>query len=160
MTPKILIVDDHEVVRQGVRSILTKSRPQWEICGEANDGKSAIQSAMTAEPDVIVLDITMPGMSGLEAASHILKLGLRSRILIFSMHESERLISDVRASGAHGYVQKSQASRDLVLAIEALLAGGSFFGSTPGSEPGKKPEPGPGTSLSEAFYAFLSLCPA
>lgn len=160
MPPKISIVDDHEVVRQGVRSILMKSRPEWEICGEASDGKAAIQSAMACDPDVIVLDITMPGMSGLEAASHILKLGMRSRVLIFTMHESERLIIDVRAAGAHGFVQKSQASRDLVLAIEALLAGGTFFGPTPQNAPIKSAEPEPGSSLSKALCSFLSLFPA
>jgi len=152
-------VDDHEVVRHGVRSILARSRPQWEICGEASDGKHAIESVLLADPDVIILDITMPGMSGLEAAAEISKLGLRCRILIFTMHESERLVSDLRAVGAHGYVQKSQASRDLVAAVETLLGGGTFFGPTLQSEPSKKKEPGSGPSLGRVFSSFVSLCP-
>jgi DNA-binding NarL/FixJ family response regulator len=157
MSPRILIVDDHEVVRHGVRSILARARPQWEICGEASDGKRAIESALLADPDVIVLDITMPVMSGLEAAAEIIKRGLRCRVLIFTMHESERLGSDLRAVGAHGYVEKSQASRDLVVAIETLLGGGTFFGPTLPSEPSRKTESGSGTSLSRAFSSFVSF---
>lgn len=160
MSPKILIVDDHEVVRQGVRSILAASRPRWDVCGEASNGKEAIDSVVASNPDVIILDITMPGMSGLETASSITGLGLPCRVLIFTMHESERLITDIRAAGAHGYVQKSQASRDLVLAIESLLSGGTFFGPALQTETKKKKEPESGASFSKAFYAFLSLCPA
>jgi DNA-binding NarL/FixJ family response regulator len=75
----------------------------------------------------VILDITMPGMSGLEAAPQIVKLGLGCRILIFTMHDSGRLVTEIRDAGAHGYVQKSQAARDLVVAIECLLQGGTFF---------------------------------
>lgn len=74
-----MIVDDHEVVRQGVRFILTKSRPQWEICGEAREGKQAIEFAIASRPDVVILDVTMPGMSGLDCASEIARLGLGCR---------------------------------------------------------------------------------
>lgn len=125
--PKVLIVDDHEIVREGIRRLLSGSRPDWEICGEAANGKQAIESIQRLNPDVAILDITMPGMNGLEAASHIAKLKKRCRILIFTMHESERLSAEIRNTGAHGYVQKSQASRDLVEAIECLLEGGTFF---------------------------------
>jgi DNA-binding NarL/FixJ family response regulator len=140
---RILIVDDHDVVRRGVLAILSKSRPLWEICGEATNGKEAIQAVARLRPDIIVLDITMPVMSGLEAASHIAKLGLHSRVLIFTMHESETLMADVRKAGAHGCVQKSRAARDLIVAIETLLAGGTFFGSTATPEPSPKDEPNP-----------------
>lgn len=126
MAVRILIVDDHEVVRHGITSIVT-SHPGWEICGEARNGKEAIEVVPGLQPDIIILDISMPGMGGLEAASQISQLGARGRILIFTMHESARIISDVRAAGAQGYVQKSQAGRDLILAIETLLAGGTFF---------------------------------
>jgi DNA-binding NarL/FixJ family response regulator len=122
-----LIVDDHEVVRQGVRNVLAHARPGWEICGEAGDGSQAIDATQALQPDVVILDITMPRLSGLEAAARIAKLPGNFRILIFTMHESERIDSDVRAVGAHGYVQKSQAGRDLVAAIDSLLAGGTFF---------------------------------
>jgi DNA-binding NarL/FixJ family response regulator len=128
MSARILIVDDHEVIRQGVRrSVLSRDRPEWEICGEANDGKQAIEAVQRLKPDIVILDVTMPTMSGLQAAPQIARLAKDCRILIFTMHESERLSKDVRAAGAHGYVQKSQAGRDLVVAIDALLAGGTFF---------------------------------
>ena len=127
MKPKVLIVDDHEIVREGIRRLLTGSRPEWEICGEAANGKQAVDNVRNLNPDVVILDITMPGMSGLEAAPQIVKLGLGCRILIFTMHDSGRLSTEIRDAGAHGYVQKSQAARNLVVAIECLLQGGTFF---------------------------------
>jgi DNA-binding NarL/FixJ family response regulator len=148
---RILIVDDHEVVRQGVRGILARLRPEWVVIGEAGNGKEAIQAAATANPDVIILDITMPVMSGLEAASRIAKLGLPSRILIFTMHESQTLLSDVRRAGAHGYVQKTRAARDLIMAIESLLGGGTFFGSPAQFEENKDEHPNRGLSFADAF---------
>jgi DNA-binding NarL/FixJ family response regulator len=145
MPAKILIVDDHEVVRQGIRTIL-KSRADWEVCGEANNGTEAIAAVMALSPDVIILDITMPDMSGLEAALRIAKLGLSCRVLIFTMHESKRLINDVREVGARGYVLKSQAARNLIVAVDTLLAGGTFFGSDVRSEPKEDDESNPGIS--------------
>jgi len=128
MSARILIVDDHEVIRHGVRSVLLRARPEWEICGEAADGRQAIEAVQRLKPDIVILDVTMPTMSGLQAAPQIAKLAKDCRILIFTMHESERIASDVRAAGAHGYVQKSQAGRDLVVAIDALLGGETFLG--------------------------------
>jgi DNA-binding NarL/FixJ family response regulator len=127
MAARILIVDDHEVVRQGVRTIL-KSRPQWEIVGEAANGKQAVEQAEKLDADVIIMDITMPEMSGIEATREIAKLKLRSAVLIFTMHESKNLADTVREAGARGFVLKSHASRDLLEALEVLLDGGSFFG--------------------------------
>ncbi|HKN36359.1 MAG TPA: response regulator transcription factor [Terriglobales bacterium] len=124
---KILIVDDHEVVRQGLRTIL-KARQDWEIVGEAENGQEAVRAVMENKPDVVILDITMPVMSGLEATQEICALNLGSRVLIFTMHDSKSLVKAVRKAGASGYVLKSHAARDLIRAIEALLGGGSFFG--------------------------------
>jgi len=126
---RIVIVDDHEIVREGVRGLMGKSRPEWEICGEATNGKDAIELCETLKPDVMILDITMPGMSGLEAASRMAQLGLGCRLLMFTMHESERLTNDVRESGAQGLVLKTRAASDLIRAIDCLLAGGTFFES-------------------------------
>jgi DNA-binding NarL/FixJ family response regulator len=114
MAVRILLADDHEIVREGIKTLISRSRPEWEICGEASDGKQAIELVSSLQPDVIVLDVTMPGISGLEAASHIAKLRLASRILVFTMHESPRLANEVAQCGAHGLVLKSQATRDLV----------------------------------------------
>ena len=127
MSVRILIVDDHDVVRQGLRSFLAV-RPDWEICGEARTGDEAVQAVADLKPDLVILDITMPGISGLEAATRIRALGTAVRILIFTMHESPRIAIDVNEAGAHGFVQKSQASRDLILAVERLLSGDNFFG--------------------------------
>lgn len=124
---RVVIADDHEIVREGIRRLLTRLRPRWEICGEAASGSQTIELVNTLKPNVVVLDITMPGMSGLEAARQIGKLNLGCRILIFTVHDSEWLKSEIRDTGAHGYVQKSQAARDLVIAIERLLEGGTFF---------------------------------
>jgi DNA-binding NarL/FixJ family response regulator len=127
MNPRILIVDDHEIVREGIRTLLGRSRSEWQICGEASNASEALAAVKTLEPDVVILDITMPGTSGLEVAKRIKNMQIRSRVLIFTMHESERLATEVRDAGAHGYVLKSQAARDLVSAIEEVLSGGSFF---------------------------------
>jgi DNA-binding NarL/FixJ family response regulator len=137
MPARILVVDDHEIVREGVRTLIARSRRGWEICGEARDGDEAIEAVKTLKPDVLVLDITMPTLSGLEAASQIARMDLGCRILMFTMHESERLAVDVRQAGAQGFVLKSQAARDLIRAIDCLLGGGTFFGS----ESGPKSEP-------------------
>jgi DNA-binding NarL/FixJ family response regulator len=143
MPVSILVVDDHEVVREGVRSIIKSARPQWEICGQAANGQDAIDAAVRLRPDIILLDITMPVLNGLDAAIRISRLGLRSQILIFTMHESGELANDVRRVGARGYVTKSDASRHLVRAIEALLSGGTFFGGLEKHESGEK-DPGSG----------------
>ena len=128
MRPRILIVDDHEIVREGVRGLIRRSRPDWEISGEATNGQDAIEAVKRLRPDVVVLDITMPVMSGLEAAGLISNLDPRPRVLIFTMHESDRLPTEVRQAKAQGYVLKSQAARNLIRAIEKLLRGGEFFG--------------------------------
>ncbi len=147
MSVTILIVDDHEVLREGIRSILRRARPQWEICGEAASGPEGIEAATRFKPDVILLDITMPGMSGLQAASHISALNLPSKILIFTMHDSGELANDARRAGASGYVTKADASRQLVLAIETLLSGGTFFGSPQKSSSGPTAEGAPNTGM-------------
>jgi DNA-binding NarL/FixJ family response regulator len=147
MGSKILIVDDHEVVRQGVRTIL-RSRPQWEVCGEAVNGKDAIEKAKALDPDVIIMDITMPEMSGIEATREITKLKLRTAVLVFTMHESRNLASTVQDAGARGFVLKSHAARDLLDALESLLNGGTFFGPDSGkSSKGKEEAGNPGLNF-------------
>ena len=127
MPARILLVDDHEIVREGIRTLIARSRPEWEICGEARDGEEALDAVRNLKPDVVILDVTMPKMSGLEAAPRIAKLGLGCRVLMFTMHDSERLYSEVRQAEAQGLVLKSQAARDLIRAVDRLLSGGTFF---------------------------------
>jgi DNA-binding NarL/FixJ family response regulator len=152
MNPRILIVDDHEVVREGIRTLLARSEKNWEVCGEASNASDALRAIHSLHPDVVILDVTMPGINGLEAARLIGKLDLPTRVLIFTMHESERLEAEVRDAGAHGYVSKSQAARDLVLAIQTLLSGGTFFGALSEPSPGTNENPDRGVT----FFKILS----
>jgi DNA-binding NarL/FixJ family response regulator len=165
MAAKILIVDDHEIVREGIKTLISRERPQWEVCGEASTAQGAVEATRKLKPDVTVLDITMPGMSGLEVASSIFELG--SRVLMFTMHESEHLASEVSQAGAQGFVLKSQANKDLIRAIERLLAGGTFFGSESnpqGSAPSGDPVPGkitsPYSNESISLFRALKRCPS
>jgi DNA-binding NarL/FixJ family response regulator len=123
---RILIADDHEIVRRGIRMIL-QARPEWEICGEAKDGREAVQLAKELDPDVIILDVSMPVMGGLLAADDILRLNTKIKILIFTMDESKALRILVQRCGARGFVVKSQAADVLVEALDRLLAGDTFF---------------------------------
>jgi DNA-binding NarL/FixJ family response regulator len=147
MKPRILIVDDHEIVRDGIRGLFEKSQTGWEICGEASNANDALNAVKTLNPDIVILDITMPGTSGLEAASRISRLNLPSRVLMFTMHESNRLGTEIREAGAQGYVLKSQAARDLVIAVQTLLSGGTFFGEP--SEPKREYKPNLGLIFCE-----------
>jgi DNA-binding NarL/FixJ family response regulator len=144
MQTRILLTDDHEIVREGIRTLIGRSGRDWIICGEASNGEEAIEAVKALKPDIVILDISMPKMSGLVAAAQIAKIGTGCRILMFTMHESKRLSGEVRRAGAQGFVLKSQAARDLIRAIDHLLAGGTFFGAD--SELGSEPEPSPETS--------------
>ena len=118
-TLRILIADDHEVVRRGLRALL-ESHPGWEVCGEAVSGREAVEKARKLKPVVVVMDIAMPELNGLEATRHILKAIPQAAVLILTVHESEQLVHEVLAAGAQGYVLKSDAGHDLVNAVEAL----------------------------------------
>ena len=129
MPVRVLIVDDHEIVREGISQLIARSRPEWLICGQASNGEQAIELVQALMPDVVILDISMPKVNGLQVAAKIAAMQLRCRVLMFTMHESERLARDVRAAGAQGVVLKSQAARDLIRAMDHLLAGETFFDS-------------------------------
>jgi DNA-binding NarL/FixJ family response regulator len=156
MPVKILIADDHEVVRQGIRTILS-ARPEWEICGEAVNGQEAIKLAGELRPDAIIMDITMPVMSGLEAARQLTKNNTSAAILIFTMHESRSLAESVRETGARGFVFKSRAARDLIHALDLLLGGGSYFGPDGDKLPPADGKRNPGISFMRALDIVLSL---
>jgi DNA-binding NarL/FixJ family response regulator len=123
---RVLIADDHEAVRKGVCAILG-SREDIEICGEAQNGKEAVEKAESLKPDLVVLDITMPVLSGLEAAREIRKILPRVPILILSMHESNQLIEEAKKVGVQGYVTKTQVGGTLLQAVDALLREENFF---------------------------------
>jgi DNA-binding NarL/FixJ family response regulator len=156
MSVRILIADDHEVVRQGVRTILS-ARPEWEICGEAVNGQEAVRLAGELAPDIIIMDITMPVMSGLEAARQLTKNKTSAAILIFTMHESRSLAESVKETGARGFVFKSRAARDLINALESLLSGGSYFGPENDREKPATEKPNPGISFRRALVLTRRL---
>jgi len=123
---RILLADDHDIVRRGLRDQLT-TREGWEVCGEATNGREAVAMALKLKPDVVVLDLSMPELNGLEATRQIRRELPRTEVLIFTMHETEQLIREVLAAGARGYVLKSDAGRQLTSAVEALSHHKPFF---------------------------------
>jgi DNA-binding NarL/FixJ family response regulator len=123
---RIVIADDHEVVRRGIAAQIA-ARPGWTVVAEATNGRDAVALALDHKPELIVLDLTMPELNGLAAASRILASWPQARILILTVHESEQLVREVLAAGARGYVLKSDAGRILMAALETLLEDGSFF---------------------------------
>lgn len=150
MAVRILLADDHDIVLEGIRTLISRSGRPWEICGEARNGEEAVEMIQRLKPDVAVLDITMPVMSGLEAAKKISHTGTTTRMLMFTMHESGRLETEARESGAQGYVLKAQAARDLIRAIDYLLNGHTFFGAPP-APVSTKEEKKPGILFRQTF---------
>lgn len=120
------MADDHETVRKGVCTILSFQH-DIEVCGEAENGKEAIEKANELKPDLIILDITMPMLSGLEAAREIRKILPAVPILLLSMHDSRVFIDVAKRAGVQGYVTKSEAGQTLLRAVYSLLRGGTFF---------------------------------
>src|SRR3984885_7922325 len=123
---RILIADDHEVAREGIRALL-EGHPGWEVCAEAKDGREAVEFACKTNPDLILLDIGMPNLNGLEAARQILAASPDVPILIVTMLDSNQVVREVLRAGARGFVLKSDAGRDLVAAVEALQLNRTFF---------------------------------
>jgi DNA-binding NarL/FixJ family response regulator len=126
---RLLLVDDHQVVRRGVAGLIKDARPNWEVCGEAVTGREAVAAAARLKPDIVVMDISMPDMNGLEATREILKDNPRTEVLILSMHESEQIVHDVLNAGARGYILKQDAGNDLITALEALCQHKLYFTS-------------------------------
>ena len=125
---RILIVDDHAVVRRGVRSLL-ESEEGFEITGEATTGREAVDMARRLQPDVVVMDLSLPELNGLDATRQILKDSPRSEILVLTMHHSEELARDVLQAGARGYVLKSDADQSLIAAVKNLSEHKPFLSS-------------------------------
>lgn len=123
---RILLADDHELVRKGLR-ILLESQPGWEVCGEACDGRTAVEMSRRLKPDIVVMDVSMPEMNGFEATRQILAKQPKVEVLALSMHESQQIIREVLSAGARGYVLKSDAGSNIVAAVEALRRHTCYF---------------------------------
>lgn len=119
MKARVLLVDDHAVVRRGLRALL-EAESGYEVCGEASTGREGVEKAKQLKPDVVILDISMPELNGLDATRQILKEAPRTEVLILTMHHSEEAAREVLQAGARGYVLKSDADTDLVAAVNAL----------------------------------------
>jgi len=122
----ILVADDHELVRRGVRALLGVRR-DWKIVGEVADGKQAVEKARQLRPDVLIVDISMPNLDGLEATRQILQVSPQTKVLTLTMHESDQMVRRVLEAGALGYVLKSDLARQLVKAVRSVSQGKVFL---------------------------------
>lgn len=123
---RILVADDHEVVRRGLCGLL-RAQGDWEVCGEASNGREAVEKALQLKPEVVILDVGMPMLNGLEATRQILKANPQIKILILTLHDSDQVVQEVLNAGARGFLLKSDAARDLVAAVEALRRDKIYF---------------------------------
>jgi DNA-binding NarL/FixJ family response regulator len=123
---RILLVDDHALVRAGIRALL-ESLPRLEVVGETGDGLEAVRLARSIAPDAILLDITLPGLNGLEVAARVARLGVRTRVLVLSMHASPEYAARAFAAGAAGYLIKDSAFDELATALEEIGAGRRYL---------------------------------
>jgi DNA-binding NarL/FixJ family response regulator len=123
---RVLVADDHEVMRMGIRNLL-QDRSGWSVCAEASNGQEAVEKALRFHPDVIIMDITMPVLNGLDAAREISKAHPQIPVILFSLHISDDLFPHLQADGIRGAVAKGDAARDLAQAVEVVLGGGTFF---------------------------------
>lgn len=123
---KVLLVEDHVIVRQGIKALFS-DEPDLEIVGEADDGRAALQSVSELEPDVVLMDISMPGLNGIEATRQIRQNHPEVKVVVLSMHSNEEYVFQVLRAGASGYVLKQSDSSEVLTAIRAALAGGSFL---------------------------------
>jgi DNA-binding NarL/FixJ family response regulator len=126
MKLRILLADDHEIVRRGLCSLLQKHEG-WEVCGEASDGREAIAMAQQLKPDVVIVDIGMPHLNGLDTTRQLVQLDPSFKVIVLTITDSDQVIREALNAGARGFVLKSDAARDLVSAVEALQSKRMFF---------------------------------
>jgi DNA-binding NarL/FixJ family response regulator len=125
-TVRILLADDHTLVREGMRKII-EAQPGWEVISEAADGRQAVRQALELKPDLVVLDLAMPQLSGVDAIQQIVRRLPSTRVLVVSMHADEVYVTRALKAGAHGYLLKDSAGNDLLRAVTALTQNKSFF---------------------------------
>lgn len=123
--PRVLIVDDHAVIRRGVQGIL-RTYPEWDLCGEADNGQDAIRLAGELAPEVVIMDVSMPGMNGLEATRIIHEVLPETKVLLLTLHSSSEFVRSAFRAGARGYVLKSDAENELVRALNVVIGEGTY----------------------------------
>src|SRR5712675_502014 len=126
MKLRILIADDHEVVRRGL-CMLLQTHEGWEVCGEAKDGREAVEKAKQVRPDVVILDVGMPNLNGLAATRQLLQQNPQQKVIVLTITDSDQVIREALDAGARGFVLKSDAARDLISAVDALQHKRMFF---------------------------------
>jgi len=126
MKLRILVADDHELVRRGLCTLL-QAHEDWEICGEAVDGREAVEKAKQLKPDVIILDVGMPNLNGLDATRQLCRQNAHYKVIVLTITDTDQVIREALDAGARGFVLKSDAARDLVAAVEALQRNRMFF---------------------------------
>lgn len=126
MKLRILLADDHEIVRRGLCSLLQKHEG-WEVIGECSDGRDAVEKAKQLKPDVVILDIGMPSLNGLDATRQLMQHDPNFKVIVLTITDSDQVIREALDAGARGFVLKSDAARDLVSAVEALQHRRMFF---------------------------------
>jgi DNA-binding NarL/FixJ family response regulator len=124
--PRVLIVDDHAFIRRGVESLL-RPFPEWELCGEAENGHDAIRMVDTLGPDVVLMDVTMPGMNGIEATRNIRSVHPHVKIILLTLHESAEVLRSGFRAGANGYLLKADAEEELLKALRVVVGDGSYI---------------------------------
>jgi DNA-binding NarL/FixJ family response regulator len=123
---KVMIVDDHAFIRRGVQTILHPF-PEWEFCGEADNGNDAIRMAGELKPEIIIMDVSMPGLNGIEATRAIRKTQPEVKIVLLTLHESADLVRNAFRAGARGYLLKTDAEQELVRALTAVIGEGTYI---------------------------------
>ena len=123
--PRVLIVDDHAVIRRGVQGILS-TYPEWVLCGEADNGQDAIRLAGELKPEVVIMDVSMPGLNGLEATRIMREVLPETKVLLLTLHSSSEFVRSAFRAGARGYVLKSDAESELVRALNVVLGEGTY----------------------------------
>jgi DNA-binding NarL/FixJ family response regulator len=131
--PRVLIVDDHAFIRRGVQAVL-HSFPEWEFCGEADNGNDAIRLAQELKPEVIIMDVSMPGLNGIEATRAIRKTQPEVKIILLTLHQSEDLVRTAFRAGATGYLLKADAEQELLKALSTVVGEGTYISSKLDSE--------------------------
>jgi DNA-binding NarL/FixJ family response regulator len=152
----VLVADDHPVMRHGVRALL-ETNTGWKVVAQASDGREAVRKARELKPDLAVLDIGMPLLNGLEAARQIRRYSPATRLLILSMYDSDEIVHRAVASGAQGYVRKSEAEADLLAAARAVLNNKLFFPSTALGRPRSRNGAAPESRLTPRELELLQL---
>jgi DNA-binding NarL/FixJ family response regulator len=123
---RVLIVDDHALIRRGVQTILHRF-PEWQFCGEADNGNDAIRLASELRPEVIIMDVSMPGLNGIEATRVICKTQPKMKIVLLTLHESAELVRNAFRAGARGYLLKTDAEQELVRALTVVIGEGTYI---------------------------------